>query len=409
MDCQDDNLHTDRNGGPDDSPGGDRPGILKERPAGGDRRGFLKAGLAGIGALCMGGAMNSGRRAAAQAAKRGLVRRRVSPWFRRLERNRVECTLCPRKCVIAPGRRGGCRVRENLDGVGQTLVYGTPTLVQVDPVERKPFFHVLPGTRALSVSTSGCPLECAFCEVWDLALVSPEDVHAHDLPPERVVEHALEVDARSVSFAFGEPVAFYEYAYDTAVLARRAGLLNLVHTSAYINPEPLALLAGTIDAVNVDLKGFDPEFYRERCGAELGPVLENMRLLRNAGVHLEITNLLIPSLNDDMQTVRRMVRWIRDELGPETPLHFARFYPLYKLANLPPTPVSTLDRARAAALEEGLEFVYVARVTGHEGEKTYCPSCGTAVIDRLGFVVEDVRLSDGRCSSCGCYIAGLWE
>ncbi len=392
---------------PQDSRHGDDARSAPDREDQG-RRGFLKAGVAGLGALCLGGALASPRRAAAQSAKRGLVRRRESPWFRPLERNHTECTLCPRRCRIAPGRRGSCRVRENRDGTGETLVYGTPSLVQLDPVERKPFFHVLPGTRALSISTSGCPLECAFCEVWDLALVSPEDVYAYDMPPEKVVEHAVEVDARSVSYAFGEPVAFFEYAFDTAVLARRAGLLNLVHTSAYINREPLEQLAGTIDAVNVDLKGFDPQFYRERCGAELEPVLDNLRLLRKAGVHIEVTNLLIPSLNDDMETLRRMIRWIRDELGAHTPLHFARFYPLYKLANLPPTPVSTLDRARAAAIEEGMEFVYVARVTGHEGEKTYCPSCGKTVIDRLGFVVEEVRLRDGCCASCGREIAGLW-
>ncbi len=372
------------------------------------RREFLKSGLAGLGALCLSAAPSPPHKTAAQSTKRGFVGRRESPWFRPLERDHVECTLCPRGCRIAPGRRGHCRVRENRGGTGETLVYGTPSLVQLDPVERKPFFHVQPGTRALSVSTSGCPLECAFCEVWDLALVSPEDVYAYDLPPERVVEHAIEAGARSVSYAFGEPVAFFEYAYDTAVLARRAGLLNLVHTSAYMNPGPLGQMADAIDAVNVDLKGFDPRFYREHCGAELEPVLHNLRLLRKAGVHIEITNLLIPSLNDDIQVLRSMIRWIRDELGPHTPLHFARFYPLYKLANLPPTPVSTLDRARDAALEEGMEFVYVARVTGHEGEKTYCPSCGQTVIDRLGFVVEEVRLNDGCCAYCGREIAGLW-
>ncbi len=373
-----------------------------------DRRDFLKAGAAGVCALALAGVLGNPRRAHAQSAELGLIRRERSPWFRRHDARHLECTLCPKRCRLASGRRGTCRVRENRAGEGYTMVYGNPSLVQIDPVERKPFFHVLPGTRALSVSTTGCPLECAFCEVWDMALVDPEEVHAYDLPPDEVVRQAQAMGARSVSYAFGEPVAFFEFMYDTAGLARRAGLLNLVHTSAYIEREPLEQLAGTIDAVNVDLKSFDADFYRDFCGGELEPVLENLRRLSRAGVHIEITNLLIPTLNDDDDLIRRMVRWIRDEIGPQVPLHFARFYPLYKLANLPPTPVSTLSRARAIAMDEGLPFTYVAKVTGHEGENTFCPSCGEKVIERLGFVIEAVRMNSGACASCGARIGGLW-
>ena len=372
------------------------------------RRRFVSAGALGACALAGGGALAPCRQAAAQTAEKGLIRRRPSPWFVQLDRRRVECTLCPRRCRIAPGRRGACRVRENRGGTGYTMVHGNPCLVQIDPVERKPFFHVLPGTRALSISTAGCPLECAFCEVWDMALVDPEEIHAYDLPPDVVVEHAVAMGARAMSYAFGEPVAFYEYMKDTAELARRAGLLNLLHTSAYIEPDPLSELAGLLDAVNVDLKSIDPAFYRDLCGGELEPVLANLKLLRRAGVHIEVTNLLIPTLNDDPPAVRRLARWIGGELGPDVPLHFARFYPLYKLANLPPTPVSTLERARRIAGEEGLKYVYVAKVTGHEGENTFCPSCGLKVVERLGFVIEEVRLERGGCASCGEPIAGRW-
>ncbi len=377
------------------------------------RRQFLKAGAAGACALCLGTLAGLPPTAAAQprnphTAEKGLIRRERSPWFRSLERNEIECTLCPKACRIRPGRRGACRVRENRNGSGYTLVYGNPALVQLDPVERKPFFHVLPGTRALSVSTAGCPLECAFCEVWDMALVSPEDLHAYDLPPEDVIEHARGMDARSISYAFGEPVAFYEYMHDTAALARREGLLNLVHTSGYINFEPLAELADKLDAVNIDLKSFEPEFYREFCGGELEPVLDCLRHFKTKGVHIEITNLVIPTLNDDMSAIRELAQWIHDELGPDVPLHFGRFYPLYKLANLPPTPVSTLDQARATAHEVGLNHVYVARVTGHDGENTYCPACGEVVIRRLGFVVEETRLEGGSCAACGAHIPGRW-
>ena len=379
-----------------------------DAPTGLTRRELLKAAAVGACALCVGGALLGAPTARAQSAQPGLIGRQPSPWFEALGGGEVRCTLCPLRCRLADGQRGQCRVRENRAGRGYTLVYGNPSLVQLDPVERKPFFHVLPGTRALSVSTAGCPIECRFCEVWDMALVAPEEVYAYDLPPDALVQHALEVGAASLSFAFGEPVAFFEYMLDAARQGKQAGLRNLVHTSGYLTEEPLASLATVVDAVNVDLKGFDTAFYRDMCGAELAPVLRSLTRLREAGVHLEITNLVIPTLNDDSEQVRAMCRWIAQELGPDVPLHFARFYPLYQLANLPPTPVSTLDRARAVAQEEGLHYVYVARVTGHEGENTFCPHCASTAIARLGFIVEEIAIDDGRCRTCGGEIAGRW-
>jgi pyruvate formate lyase activating enzyme len=371
------------------------------------RREFLTTAAAGACGLCL--AALSGAtlpiRARAREAGYGV---HPSPWFEPLAGSDLRCTLCPHGCRLAPGRRGPCRVRENRGGTGYTLAYGNPSLVQVDPVERKPFFHVLPGSRALSVSTAGCPIECCFCEVWDTALAAPEEVHTYELPPEALVAHARSVGASALSFAFGEPVACFEYLCDSAALAHAAGLRVLVHTSGYLEAAPLETMLGLVDAVNVDLKAFDPAFYRDLCGAELEPVLRTLRRLREAGVHLEITNLVIPTRNDAEAQIRALSRWIVDELGPDVPLHFARFYPLYKLANLPPTPVATLDRARTVALEEGLHYVYVARVTGHEGEDTYCPDCGATVIERLGFIVEDVALDDGACRYCGGAIAGRW-
>ena len=380
-----------------------------EQELGVSRRDFLSSATLGACALCLAGVLGVGQRPArAQSAQPGLIGRRPSPWFEPAGGSDVRCTLCPHGCTIRDGQRGRCRVRENRDGTLYTLAYGNPCLVQLDPVERKPFFHVLPGTRALSVSTAGCPIACKFCEVWDMALVSPEEVYAYDLPPPALVEHALEVGAASLSFAFGEPVAFFEYMLDAARQGKQAGLRNLVHTSGYLTEEPLATLAAVVDAVNVDLKGFDAAFYRDMCGAELEPVLRSLIGLREAGVHLEITNLVIPTLNDDTAQIRAMCRWIVHELGPDVPLHFARFYPLYQLANLPPTPVSTLDRARAVAQEEGLHYVYVARVTGHEGENTFCPHCDNTAVARLGFIVEDVAIDAGRCRTCGGEIVGRW-
>ena len=390
---------------------------MREQPsndAGITKRDFLKLGAC---ALCAAGVAPLGPGAHAQTtpgagpqmgAQPGLIRSRRSPWFESLEGGGIRCRLCPRRCEIAEGMRGPCRVRGNWGGEGYTLVYGNPALVQTDPVERKPFFHVLPGTRALSLSTAGCNLACMFCEVWDMALVAPDDVHAYDISPEEALRQAQQSGIRSLSYAFGEPIVFYEYVDATADLAKEAGLLNLVHTAAYIEPEPLRRWAGKIDAFNVDLKSFDAEFYRDVCDGELEPVLDALRLLKEEGVHIEITNIVIPSLNDDMEMIGEMCEWISEELGPGTPIHFARFYPLYRLANLPPTPVSTLEEARETAQAAGLDYVYLSRVTGHDAENTFCPGCGEKVIERRGFVVTGNHLNDGACSHCGASIPGKW-
>ncbi len=384
-----------------------------KRDSGLNRREFLKAGAGGVSALWFTGALGCTReqdppKTPPQTVQRSFVRPVSSPWFSKLNNARVRCELCHKRCELAPGERAPCRVRVNRDGEGYTLAYGNPALLQEDPVERKPFFHVMPGSRALSVATAGCNLACKFCEVWDIALVAPEDVHAYDMPPERLVAHARASNVRAISYAFGEPVVFYEYMAAVATLAKEAGLLNLMHTAGYIQLEPLKELSGKLDAVNVDLKSFDPTFYREVVGGELEPVLRTLKLLRDAGVHIEITNLVIPTLNDDMGKIGEMCQWIVSELGTGVPLHFGRFYPLYKLSNLPQTPVSTLDKARHTALDAGLKFVYIARVTGHEGENTFCPGCGKTIIKRLGFVIDEMHLENGRCIYCSAEIPGRW-
>jgi len=340
--------------------------------------------------------------------KAGFIRPHPSPWFSKSGQTGVRCELCPKRCELAEGERSLCRVRENRGGAGYTLVYGNPALVQEDPVERLPFYHVLPGSWVQSIATAGCNLACKFCEVWDMALVTPEEVHAYDMPPKQVVAQAKASGVRAISYAFGEPVAFYEYMAEVAVLARNAGLLNLAHTAGYIQPKPLRELKGKLDAVNVDLKGFDPAFYREIVGGDLEPVLNSLKLIRETAIHLEITNVVIPTLNDDLEIVGKMCRWIVNELGPDVPVHFARFYPLFKLLALPRTPVSILDRIRDTALEAGLKFVYIAKVPGHEGENTFCPVCGKIVIKRLGFVINEMHLSNGACGFCGTAIPGRW-
>lgn len=378
------------------------------------RREFLKAGLSGVGSWCLAGVTGCTRardveeKRSSPGPQKGFVRPTPAAWFTQLEHGVVMCELCPINCQLAEGERGPCRVRQNQAGAGYTLAYGNPVLVQVDPVERKPFYHVIPGSQSLSISTAGCNLACEFCEVWDMALVSPQEVYAYDLPPHKVVEHGQASGVRAISYAFGEPVVFYEYMADVAALAKEAGFLNLVHTAGYIQPQPLQALISKIDAANVDLKSFDPTFYQQVVGGELQPVLETLKSLRNAGVHLEITNIVIPTLNDDMDLIQAMCTWIVNELGAQVPLHFARFYPLYRLSALPRTPVSTLDRARYVALEAGLEYVYIAKVTGHEGENTFCPNCGEMVIKRIGFVIGEVHMKDGGCSYCNTAIPGRW-
>lgn len=320
----------------------------------------------------------------------------------------VQCMLCPHRCIIADGERGLCRVRENRSGRLYSMVYGNPCAVHVDPIEKKPFYHFLPTAAAFSMATAGCNLRCLYCQNWSISQVGPEEVEHVDLPPETVVQYARQSEAPVVAYTYSEPTAFYEYMLATARLARDAGLRNVVVSAGFINPEPLLELCAVVDAIKIDLKGYDEDFYREVCGAELGPVLEAIGTIYAAGVHLEIVNLVVPTLNDSLDQLRTLARWVARDLSPGIPVHFSRFHPQYKLTNLPPTPVETLERAREIALEEGVRFVYVGNVPGHAGNNTYCPDCGQAIIVRQGFAVVEYHLDAGSCAYCGEPIPGVW-
>jgi pyruvate formate lyase activating enzyme len=278
----------------------------------------------------------------------------------------------------------------------------------LDPIEKKPFFHVLPATTSFSIATTGCNFQCKFCQNWEISQASPEEVYNIDFPSESVVQKAKEMKARSIAYTYVEPTIFYEYMWDTAELSRRAGLLNVYHSNGFINPDPLRNLCKVLDAANIDLKGFSESFYRELCDGELAPVLKTLKTLKQEKVHIEITNLVIPTKNDEMSVIKEMCLWIKKELGPYIPIHFSRFYPLYKLRSLPPTPVSTLERAREAALSSGLEYVYIGNVPGHEGENTFCPKCKKLLIQRSGYMIGEVHLKDGKCGYCGKPIPGIW-
>lgn len=344
----------------------------------------------------------------AQMAKKGLIKTTLSPYYTPLGGGEIQCELCPRRCRVSPGNRGFCRVRENREGKCYSLVYGNPCVIHLDPIEKEPFFHVLPGSRSLTISTAGCSFQCKFCENWEISQAFPEDVYSYDVPPETMVKRAVQMGARSLAYTYAEPTVFLEYLLEVATHAKEAGLLNVIHSNGFINPAPLRDLCQVLDAAHIDLKGFSETFYHELCSGEMAPVLETMKVLRAEKIHLEITNLVIPSKNDDMATLREMFLWIKGELGADTPLHLSRFYPRHKLKKLPSTPIPTLEKARETALSCGLEYVYIGKVPGHEGWNTFCPRCGKMIIQRTGYMIGEMHITEGRCAYCGNPVPGIW-
>lgn len=345
----------------------------------------------------------------AQTLEKGRIGRKLSPYFTQLDGGIVRCELCPRQCQVAPGERGECRVRENVDGRYYSLVYGNPCAVHVDPVEKKPFFHVLPTTTSFSLATAGCNLHCKFCQNWEISQAAPEETLNYDLAPEQVVDLALKSGCRSIASTYVEPSIFIEYMLDLGRLARGAKLLKVIHSNGFINEKPLRDLCTVLDAACIDLKGFTEAYYREMTGGSLQPVLDTLKRLKDWKVHTELVTLLVPGRNDDPDQLRAMSRWIRTELGPDVPLHFSRFYPQYKLKSLPPTPVPTLELARKIAMEEGLHYVYIGNVPGNDAEHTICPRCQARLIERRGYQVDVKELQEGRCRKCGLAIPGIWK
>jgi pyruvate formate lyase activating enzyme len=319
----------------------------------------------------------------------------------------VQCELCPTECVLENYQVGGCRTRINKDGVLYSLVYGKPCAVAVDPIEKKPFYHFLPATRAFSIATAGCVLGCKFCQNWQISQAAPEEADHRDLPPGDVVRLAVANDCRSITYTYTEPTVFYEYMVDTAVLARQQGVRNTMHSCGYINEKPLRKLAKLLDAADIDLKAFTEDFYGRICGGRLKPVLDSLVTLRQEKVWLEITNLVVPSLNDDIRQVAEMCRWIVKELGPDVPVHFSRFFPSYKLKDLPPTPMETLRDCRKAAQDAGVRYAYVGNIRG-DGENTYCQRCRKLVIERSGYLVKQVNLAGSKCRFCNTKLPGVW-
>lgn len=324
---------------------------------------------------------------------------------------KVECELCPKLCQIQPGQSGECRVRINIDGVLRTVVYGYPCSIHIDPVEKKPLFHFLPSSSILSIATVGCNLHCKNCQNWEISQANPEEgnVPAYNCPPERLVAEAKKYKCPSIAYTYTDPIVYYEYTYDSAKLAHEAGIRNVLVTAAYVNEQPWKKLLQHVDAANIDLKAITEDFYREVCSATLKPVQNALILARASEILVEVTNLVIPTLNDEPEQMRELSRWIKMNLGADTPLHFSGFYPRYQMKNLPATSLRTLETARKIAMSEGLHYVYIGNVASKEGQNTYCPGCKRLLIERSGYTILQNRLRQGRCPDCSKEIYGVWK
>jgi pyruvate formate lyase activating enzyme len=321
----------------------------------------------------------------------------------------VKCLLCAQYCTLRAGERGKCRARINVRGELRSLVYGRPITTQVDPIEKKPFYHFLPGSQAYSLATSGCPLRCKFCQNWRISQARPEDYEEPGTAPAELVDNAVARAAPVIAFTYNEPTVFTEYLVDIATLARKRGRHSVMISCGFMNAEPLTEMCRVLDAIKIDLKGFDESFYRNVCSAELSPVLRSIKQVARSGIHLEIVNLVVPTLNDSDRMLRGLVDWVMGEVGPDVPVHFTAFHPDYQLLNLPPTPVQVLEHARDLALSKGIRYPFVGNVPDHPGNHTYCPGCGKVVIRRNGFFVLEMNLKDGHCKFCGKAIAGVWS
>ncbi len=329
--------------------------------------------------------------------------------WQKYDETRIQCQLCPRRCVLADGQKGFCRARKNIDGTLYALTYGQPVAIHIDPIEKKPLAHVYPGTKSYSIATAGCNLRCKFCQNWEISQLDPEKVTVAYVAPGEIVRQAKESGSRTIAFTYTEPTIFYEYMLDIAKAARKEQIDCVMHSAGFINEQPLRELSPYLKAANIDLKGFEDKFYSSFCEGSVGTVLSTLKILKEEGVWVEITNLLIPGANDSEEDLRKLCRWVKDNLGEDTPVHFSRFFPMYKLTNLSPTPLSSLLRAQQIAAEEGLHFVYVGNIPQQVGEDTHCPVCKKLLIKRAGYHILENNLIDGACPQCQTKIPGIWE
>jgi len=321
----------------------------------------------------------------------------------------VQCGICPNRCYLAPGDRSVCRSKVNIGGKLYSLAYGNACAVHIDPIEKKPLNHFYPATDVFSIAAAGCNFRCLNCQNWEISQRKPEELNHQELFPADVVRITKEKGIPSIAYTYSEPVSYYEYMYDTARLAREEGIKNVWVSNGYINKRPLEDLARYLDGANVNLKSFDDETYRRLNGGRLQPVLNTFKLLHEKGIWFEMTTLVVPGYVDNPEMIKRMCGWILKELGPDYPLHFSRFFPRFKLTRLPATPIKTLELLRDIALKEGIHYVYLGNVPGHDGYNTYCHNCHKLLIDRRGYTIAEFNIHNGRCKFCNTPIPGRWR
>jgi len=330
-------------------------------------------------------------------------------FYQTLPNRKVKCVLCPRACMVREGERGRCGARENRNGALYSLLHSRICAANVDPIEKKPIFHFLPGTNAFSIGTAGCNVRCTFCQNWNISQGRPEEIPAEFVPPERVAELAIRHNCPTVAFTYNEPVVFSEFLMDTTDAAHQAGLRSVAVSNGYMQQEALTAVYGTLDAVKIDLKAFSESFYRKVVQGQLKPVLESLVTLRKMGKWLEVVYLVIPSLNDSDSELRSLAQWIKTNLGVDVPLHFTQFHPQYRMKNQAVTPIETLERAKSVADAEGLHFVYVGNVPGHPAQNTYCPQCRALLVERVGFTAGHIFIRNNCCAFCRYPIPGVWQ
>jgi pyruvate formate lyase activating enzyme len=330
-------------------------------------------------------------------------------FYLKLPDKKIRCTLCPRSCVVGEGERGECGVRENRGGTYHLLVHSRVCSANVDPIEKKPLFHYLPGSNAFSVATAGCNVHCKFCQNWEISQSLPEQLPAEYAPPRRIVELAKQYGCPTIAYTYSEPVIFSEFVMDTADAGHEEGIRSIVVSNGFMQQEALKAAYGKMDAVKIDLKAFSEQFYREVVDARLKPVLNSLVTLHSLGKWLEIVYLVVPGMNDGDAEFTALAKWIKENLGVDVPLHFTQFHPQYKLIDLGMTPVTTLERAKAIADAEGLHYVYIGNVPGHPAQNTYCPQCRRLLVERVGFTAVPMpNLKDG-CPFCRHPIPGVWQ
>ena len=390
----------------DSLPAGNLPAGSRTGPFG--RRAFLQTVAAACAGVAVARSLRGERLWAASAQDDSRFVREASFYLKLPERG-VQCKLCPRECVVAEGERGFCRVRENRKGTYYTLVHSRVVAAHVDPVEKKPFFHFLPGAMAFSIATGGCNVNCKFCQNWEISQARPEQLRGLYLPPKDLAQAAKNNQCPVLAYTYSEPVVFSEYVLDAAEAGHAQGLRSVVVSNGFIQQEPLRGLCERVDAIKIDLKSFSEDYYREVVRGALQPVLETLVTVRRHAKWMEIVYLVVPTLNDSEAEFRGVARWIKANLGADVPIHFTRFYPKYLLTNLPPTPVGALERAKAIADAEGLQYVYIGNVPGHPAENTYCPKCRSLLIERAGFTIARMDLKNGRCKKCGQAVPGVWK